>query len=375
MLRDMLDRQWYQRLVAEANELFTPGPRMVDELECVASVLLAIVLGHLADVQNISWAAFSGYMVMRGHISESLLRGVLRIIGTISGALLALIVTPLVWTSPTASAASLALIGGATLYGALTSKRSYAWLFVGLTFAMVLLDKLEHPDLVVTAFVSTRIRETVAGTLACVLVSMVSTYTLRRRWPGPPRPPTPRFGWNPEVARHAGQAAVALAMLPFLRAVFQIPELTQGAVSIMALMLIPLSGIGKSGLVPVSRRILLRVAGCVCGAALAALFLFLAHISAQAVAPVLIVGTMLGVILGRHIENGKSVIAYGGTQFTLAILVTLVPDGYVHAEIDPGVARLTGILVGILLLVPVLVGWHLVAGAMGERPSDRSPQG
>lgn len=369
----MVDRQWHQRFVAVVKGFFTPGPRMVGELECVASVLLAIVFGHLADVQNISWAAFSGYMVMRSHISESLLRGVLRIIGTIAGGLLALIVTPLVWTSPAASAAALALIGGATLYGALMSKRAYAWLFVGLTFAMILLDKLEHPDLVVEAFASTRIREVVAGTVACVLVSMVSTFTLRRRWPDPRTPPTSLVGWHPEAARHAAQGAVALAMLPFLGAAFQIPQLAQGAVSIMALMIIPVGSIGKSGLVPVSRRIVLRVGGCVCGAAVAAAFLFLAHVSAPAAAPVLIVGTMLGVMLGRHIENGKRSIAYAGTQFTLAILVTLVPDSYLHADIAPGVARLIGILVGILLLVPVLGGWHLVVEAMGQRPSDRSP--
>ncbi len=364
----MPGRQWLQWLAAEARALFTPGPRLVDELECVASVLLAIVFGHLADVQNISWAAFSGYMVMRGHISESLLRGVLRIIGTLAGALLALWVTPWVWTSPLASAAALALIGGGALYGALLSKRSYAWLFVGLTFAMVLLDKLQHPQLALEAFVSTRIRETLAGTIACVLVSTLSTFTLRRRWPGQPGPQTPGFSWDPDVARHTGQAALALAMLPLLSAAYRIPELAQGAVTIMALMIIPVSGIGKSGLLPVSRRIVLRLAGCVCGAAMAAAFLLLAHGSALTEAPVLIAGTMLGVMLGRHIENGKSAIAYGGTQFTLAILVTLVPDSYLHAEIAPSLERLTGIVVGILLLAPVLAGWHLVAWASGREP-------
>ena len=363
----MVERQWRQRLASEARELVTPGPRMVDELECVASVLLATLFGHLAGVENVSWAAFTGYMVMRGHISESLLRGVLRIIGTIAGALLALTVTPLVWTSPAASAAALAVVGGGSLYGALTSKRSYAWLFVGLTFAMVLLDKLEHPHHALEAFVWTRILETVAGTLACVLISALSTFTLRRRWPAPPRPPTPPFGWHPEVARHAGQGAVALAMLPFLGAAVPIPELAQGAITIMALMLIPLSGIGKSGLVPVSRRIVLRVIGCICGAALAAAFLLLAHVSVHTAAPVLIAGTMLGVMLGRHIENGNSSLAYAGTQFTLAILVTLVPDSYVHADIEPGLTRLAGIMAGILLLVPVLVGWHLIAGTAERR--------
>ncbi|MEI9987992.1 MAG: FUSC family protein [Aliidongia sp.] len=342
----------------------------MDELECVASVLLAIVFGHLADARNISWAAYSGYMVMRGHISESLLRGVLRIVGTGAGALLALALVPLVRTSPAASAAALALVGGGTLFGALTSKRSYAWLFVGLTFAMVLLDKIENPDHTVEAFASTRIRENVAGTAACVLVSMVSTFTLRRRWPGPPRTPATGFGWRPEAARHAGQGAVALAILPFIGAVFEMPELSQSAITIMAVMLVPVSGIGASGLIPVSRRIILRVAGCVSGAIAAAMFLFLAHAGEQAVVPVLIAGVMLGVILGRHIENGKTSIDYAGTQFTLAILVILVPDSYAHAELGPGVARLTGIFVGILVLEPVLVVWHLVAPTKRTSPQD-----
>jgi uncharacterized membrane protein YccC len=85
---------------------------------------------------------------------------------------------------------------------------------------------------------------------------------------------------------------------------------------------------------------------------------------------VLIAGTVLGVVLGRHIENGKNAIAYAGTQFTLAILVTLVPDSYAHVALEPGIARLIGILVGILLLVPVLIGWHLIAKPIGERPPD-----
>ncbi|MDR0777173.1 MAG: FUSC family protein [Azonexus sp.] len=363
----MADDGWYQRVAAEVRAVFTTGPRLVDELECVASVLLAIVFGHLADVQNISWAAFSGYMVMRGHVSESLWRGALRIIGTLGGALLAFLIVPQVWHSPAATAAVLALIGGTTIYGALMGRHSYARLFVGLTFAMILMDKLEHPQHVVEAFISTRIRETAAGTLACILISMISTLTLRQRWPSLPSPPPPRFSWLPDAARHASQGAIALAILPFLWAAFQIPQLSQGAITIMALMLIPLSGIGKSGFRPVSRRIALRVIGCASGAAFAAAFLLLAHVSTYLATPVLIAGMALGVMLGRHIENGKSAFAYGGTQFVLVILVTLVPDSYLNAELSPGIARLTGSLVGILLLLPVLAGWHLVVGVMEKR--------
>ena len=132
----------WNRLAAGTRAFVTPGPRMVDELECVCSVLLAIGLGHWAGAQNISWAAFSGYMVMRSHVAESLMRGTLRIVGTALGAGLALAVAPWIEASPALSALALAMVGGFTLYGALAGKHAYAWLFVGLTFEMIMLDKL-----------------------------------------------------------------------------------------------------------------------------------------------------------------------------------------------------------------------------------------
>jgi uncharacterized membrane protein YccC len=357
------------RCVTATRAFVSPGPRMVDELECAASVLLAIGFGHLAGAQNISWAAFSGYMVMRGHVSESLTRGIRRIVGTALGAGVALALTPLAAANPALAALALALVGGVTLYGALVGRHAYAWLFVGLTFAMILLDKLARPQDALDAFARTRILEVVAGTTACLLVSMVSTHSLRRRWPGPPGPEPQRFGWRPEAARHAGQAAAALFLLPFLGQLWRGPDLAQSAVTVMAVMLVPVSGIGASGLAPVSRRILLRVAGCTAGAALAAALLFLAHSPplAGAAAPVLIAGTVLGVAIGRHIENSQTSIAYGGTQFVLAILVTLVPDSYATAHIGPALERLGGIVVGIALLEPVLVAWRLVAPARRSR--------
>src|SRR5262249_44380994 len=109
-----------ERLAAEAKAFLTPGPRMVDEIECVFSLVLAIVLGHLVGAQNISWAAFSGFMVMRGHVSESLRRGLLRIAGTIGGAAIAVAIFPGIAPIPLASSAALALIGWCSLYGALT---------------------------------------------------------------------------------------------------------------------------------------------------------------------------------------------------------------------------------------------------------------
>ena len=82
-------------------------------------------------------------------------------------------------------------------YGAITGRRAYAWLFVGLTFEMILLDTLEHPALAIGTFARTRMLEVAAGTVACVVVSCLSTLTARRRWPAERAPPAKRAGWHP----------------------------------------------------------------------------------------------------------------------------------------------------------------------------------
>jgi uncharacterized membrane protein YccC len=347
------------------------GARLVDELECVLSVLLAITIAHLVGAQNVSWAAFSGYMVMRGHIAESLLRGTLRMLGTVLGAGLALLIVPAVHHTWPLSSLAAAAIGGISLFGALTGRRAYAWLFAGLTFQMVLLDKLEHPSLAITAFAATRVLEVGSGTAACLIVSTLSTLTARRRWSGIRVSSPQRIGWQPQALRHAAQGAVALAFLPPLGALVRIPELSQGAVSIMAVMIVPVSSLGISGLVPVSRKLIERIAGCLMGGALAAVILIFARGNTAG----LVLGTVVGVLVGRHIENGDHPHGYVGTQFTLAILIALVPDSYADAAVSPSLDRLFGILVGMALLEPVLVAWHLIISLRPANQAERLSRG
>ena len=345
---------------------FTPrldGVRLVDACECVVSVLLAILFGHLVGVENVSWAAFSGYMVMRGHVADSLLRGTLRVFGTVMGVGLSVLIIPSVSHSLLLSSLACAVVGGGSLYGSLTRKHSYAWLFVGLTFEMILLDKLEMPRHSIQVFAISRVLEVMAGTFACLLVSALSNLTARRRWPGKRMPERKAIGWHPHALRHAVQGASALALLPPLGAMTGVHQLGQGAISIICVMLVPVSSLGISGFLPVSRRLLHRVAGCVAGAVMAAVILLLAHGSAAA----LLCGTALGVVIGRHIENGSHGLAYIGTQFTLAVLVTLVPDSYAGAAAAPGFERLYGILVGMALLEPLLAAWHVAGLALGGR--------
>lgn len=329
--------------------------RRVDEIECIASVLLAIGIAHFLRAPNASWAAFAAYMVMRGHVADSLLRAAFRIVGTIIGAGLSLLLVPHVEHSPLLSALALGVVGTGTLYGAVARRYTYAWLFLGLTFAMVLLDKLEVPSDALSAFVANRILETLAGSFACVSVSALSTFTLRRHFPAK-RMTLGQGLWDAHALRHALQCGLTLMLLPFIGAYWKLPDLTQSAVTIMAVMLIPLDHIQSGGFVPISRRLFLRAIGCLSGAAFAAIFLLLADGNTA----IALIGLTIGVGIGRHIENGKHGITYMGVQFTLAVLVVLAPDSYLNANAKPGLERLLGILLGMALLEPVLLTWHLL---------------
>jgi uncharacterized membrane protein YccC len=353
------------KLCRELRTLVTPGRRMADELECVASVLLAIALAHLVGAQMIAWAAFSAFVLMKGPVTETLVRAVLRMIGTLLGATLAIwferLTSGALWQTMLATA----LVGSIGLFGMLTARRAYAWLLFGLTFIMIVLDRIEDPGVEVRALALTRVLEVGAGTLACLIVSLVSTLTARRWWPASLTPATPPVGWHPDAARHAVLAALALGLLPVIHHYFALPELAQAGVTIVAVMIVPVAGLGSSGLGPVSRRLRQRALGCLCGGLLAASILFVAGGSV----PVLIAGACFGIVIGRHIENGSARSAYLGLQFTLAVLVVLVPDDYSNIAIRPGLERLVSIFVGMAVLWPILLAGHFVAP---ERAADDS---
>lgn len=347
----------------ELRALATPGPRMADEIAIALSVLLAIVFAQVAGARMVSWAAVSALVLLKSDTRETLTRGIMRMGGTIAGALLALAIVPLAVHSVVLACISAALVGGVGLYGMLTGRRAYAWLLFGLTFQLILFDKLDHPHLATVDLAWTRFVEVAAGTLACVIVSLGAALISGENWLANRSPRPDRMRWNANAARHAAQAGLALGLLPAIYALTRLPELAGAAITVMAVMIVPVAGIGKSGLIPVSRRLLHRAIGCVAGGLLAIAVLLVAHGNVI----VIVAGTALGLVIGRHLETGGKATAYVGLQFSIALLTALVPDSY--SAIDASLAwdRLVGIFVGMALLEPVLLGWHFIAQRLPGR--------
>lgn len=350
--------------------------RLLDEAETILSVLLAIVIAHLVGAHNVGWAAFSGYMVMRAQLAETLSRGTLRVLGTVAGALLAWWLTAWLGGSLLLASVALALVGGTTLYAALTRRRSYAWLFTSLTFSMVVLDVLQAPLADVRAFAQTRVLEVASGTVACMTVSLLSAWTVRPKVHGrqfffvPTVPAASPPGWERSAALHALQAAIGLALLPPLSRWIGAETLSQAAITITAVMMVPLAALDRSRVL-ITTRVLHRFAGCLLGAGVAALFLLFSRGNL----PATLLLMALGIAAGRHLENSGQPFAYIGTQFALAFLVVFVPDHYQAVSSAPGWERLAGIVCGLVLLLLVREGWYRCATAQRARQSgDARPR-
>jgi uncharacterized membrane protein YccC len=337
---------------------FAPWPglnvRVIDNMACLVAVLLAIASSRLLDISNVGWAAFSAYMVIRRSLADSMARGVLRMVGTAIGVSLACVLAPHLLRATIMLSAGLALVGGMTLYRALLDRHGYGWLIAGLSFAMVLVDGMEHAHQALSAFAYARLAEVCVGSCAAMLVSaavqMVVPSNLLSAAGEVLQAATtrPSLLCRQAALRHALQGAMALALIPWVWACWHAQALSQSSITIMVVLMVPMADLAAPAQ-PTSTRLRHRFLGCSIGGALASATLLISHAS-----PILMtLAACAGVIVGRHIENGKLAINYAGTQLALAFLVVLVPDGYAGLDTKAGLERLIGIFLGMALLEPV----------------------
>lgn len=341
-----------------------PGSRarVIDDVASLAAVMLAVAASRLLAIDNVGWAAFSAYMVIRTSFAESLARGSLRIAGTVAGVALACLLAPHLMGSTALLSAALALSGALTLYRALMDRHGYGWLIAGLSFAMVLVDAMQHADRAVSDFALARIAEVAVGSIAAVLVSAAASLALAGRWRpvAPAAPVTPAAPVSPvapaplppgsrQVAlRHALQGAIALGLIPWVWSSLHWKALSQSSITIMVVLIVPLADLAAPA-VATSARLRQRLLGCCIGGVLATAVLLTSHASPLAMT----LAAGIGVVVGRHLENGAHRMNYAGTQLALAFLVVLIPDGAAGPGIMPGIERLSGIVLGMALLEPV----------------------
>jgi len=162
-------------LATELGSLDWRGARGLEAAEAAASVTLG-VLGALAVHSGEPWwAGITAFMVTRASPSLAVSRAVMRVAGSIVGAVAGLVVLRLFVYQSLPFCLSLFAISCIGLFGFVCSRHSYAWLVGAVTACLVILMSLDQPQGAFTTAVN-RVAEVMIGTIAALIVSVGAVF-------------------------------------------------------------------------------------------------------------------------------------------------------------------------------------------------------
>jgi uncharacterized membrane protein YccC len=367
-MRPLLDalRPIPDAFVRELRALTLHGPHSWEPLKTVLSVLLAVTVAAVLRLDDLSWAAFGGYLVMRADIAESLPLGLMQITGTVSGILVGLLLAPMVADTPVLLMLGLFVVSWIGSFQALTSRYSYAWLFFGLTAGIVMTEALAAPGNVVH-FAGTIVAEIVVGTGSCLVVAGLFVSAGAPAGTGAPRNPAStspftgirdafREAWLREhgpLLVHSTRAALAVGLLPLVWRWFSIEDFSQTAVTSYLVMMVPRAAVLERRHSTIYDRMVHRTLGCLLGGGTAIVCLSI-------FSNVMLLGILAlcaGIWIGHHIQIGNEGISYLGTQFVFGFLITFIQGPGPVASILPGLERLLGILIGSAMVCVLILVW------------------
>ena len=336
-----------------------PGALAV-ALRSVAAVSLAVAAAHARGLAVAWWAAISAFVVPDAAWRGSLLRAVLRMLGTLCGAALGVL---LGWSLGLDGALFVVLMGAATwagLYFSSTRPYSYAWVLGAVTFAMVLCEawtargELQH-------FALARCANVAVGIAACLLVEGLWALAMRQPVAAPAAPATAAS--RRVAAVHALQGAIAVALFAVVLAVHQLHGFAQAMITALAVLIVPLGADAQEAHPKVRQRMVLRLAGCALAVLLSLALLPL--LQGRPLACQLALA--LGVAAGGWVQQAVPAWRYAALQFTVAFLMVFVQDrGWdVHPQV--ALARLVGIVAGVALTFAVMAAWSAAATWLARR--------
>ena len=316
------------------------------------SVMLTTTVALVMQLDAPWWAAISGYMSLMSTGAASVRRGLLRLSGTIAGAVLGFVMAR--WL-PYDQVALCLFLGCATMAGVIAvqvSPHGLAWLFMAITSSLVLLMSLNDPT---QAFEIACYRTLdVAVGVSCAMV----TAKLLQEWHAEPAPTAP--GWRhllgaqwPSVL-HGVRAAISVVTVMIVWVMVDLPDVGEMAVTIAVVMAAPLIADGGTTTRHlVAEKSFHRFMGCLLGGIVA-----LACLALQVESFFWWLAMLGGVVwVGMHIQMGRHGVPYVGTQFAFVFVVTMVQGLAPPDSIMPGVDRFAGITggLGILMIVSLLL--------------------
>ena len=358
-------------LVTELRSLDWRGPRGLEAAEAAASVTLAVLAALAVHSDEPWWAGITAFMVTRAAPSVALSRGLMRIAGSIVGAVAALVVLRLFVYQSLPFCLSLFALSCIGSFGFVCSRFGYAWVVGTVTACLVMLMSLDQPQGAFNTAVN-RVAEVMIGTVASLVVCALSPAPAeagatpatglldppplgfwRRRYGDELRRWLPA---NRPMLVHACRGGLTVMLMPALANwLAPVSPVTMG-ITVVMVMSIPTTAIVEPDSPVIIQRSAHRLIGCLLGA-LAGLAC-LAFVGSDFLLWIVLIPP--GIWLCSQIQTGTTGVSYIGTQAMFAYLMSMVQGQGPPDSISPGFERLVGVMGGLSILFVVTLILSLI---------------
>jgi uncharacterized membrane protein YccC len=337
------------RILEAFDSLTLHGPRARLALASALSVGTALTLALWLHLAAPYWAAVTGYVCMQANQPASVRRALHRVLGTVCGAIGGLALFSLVAYDHAGTLLVLFLAGAIGILGSLLSRYSYAWLLGGLTVIIVILGALNDPTKA-PELAFDRSAEIILGSLSALAVSLLLL-------PNAPSLASHAPGWRSllsdqwHVLNHAIRTGLCIAAVPVLWSIFTLPNLSQMAISVGAVMAVPqLTGDPERDSRAIVERSAQRIGGCLLGGIAG---LLVAHISGSWPYVIWLLTIICLVGIAAEIQSSPQALSVAGPQAAVALILTTVHDWGPAHSLAPGIERIAGMTGALTLLFSV----------------------
>lgn len=167
---DELWRRFGRSLADDVRTFDWEGPRVRRGLVTGLATALAVLAAIACNLDYPMWSGISAFTVTQATVRATLLKGVLRTIGTVLGALAAAVLLGYIAGNNILLLGTLFAAVSYPLYRSFRSAYPYAWLLGGITIGIVLMAAMSDPTIGLH-FAAYRAAEISVGTIVACLVS------------------------------------------------------------------------------------------------------------------------------------------------------------------------------------------------------------
>lgn len=359
-------------LARELRSLSFAGPRAHQATMAAAATALSVAIACAMDLPDVWWSAISAVISTMPTRPASIEKGLLRIVGTAAGALLAYALIGWIAYDHVACLLALFAVSSVGIFGMAVSPHGYAWLFFGITFSLVVMLSLNDPTQAFTLAVF-RTLEVCVGTGSAILVATLLAPESLASGAAPVELPGWRdpFGAQWPAVTYALRSGIAIAALPLIWNTFYLPGVATMAATVAAVLAVPvLADHALDDPARVTTKAAYRLIGCFVGG-IAGLVVLMLSPTVFVLWLTLLCG---GIWLFVWLQGSPTGAGYIGTQAGVVYILTLVQGEGPPLSILPGIDRFVGITLGIVTLLVITallrpLGAPAAAEAQGRKRS------